>query len=150
MSSSEVRKRVLLCVVLLGALAGCTEKPAIRIRAMPTENADGAAANPLVHEFQASISDEEWKKLQVFLQTLAPRLEAIEQAVLWLPQGTAMLVAGSNVIIEENRVLIENSSELVEQTARMIENAERVAEEAKKTRENIENLGKLLLAPRKP
>ena len=120
-------KTTISILTLLLCLTGCGAKPTVQIKtSLPTDTGAGTSAIPQELRATASLSEEDWQNLQALFQSFLPRIEVVENAVLWMPQLTT-------TVVNQLQAQLEITSKLLEKT-------ECLLKEAEKTRAVLEQL----------
>src|SRR5580658_8413859 len=131
-------KQKILFLIALIFFFDCGQKPTVKIKALADESMASEISLP---QIQATLSDEDWEKLNAILPTILPRLLALEAAVLLMPQGISY-------VSSQNAILIDRSDGLNEKSQTLIDLTECVLKEAQKTRELMESLIQAMAKPK--
>lgn len=110
----NITKKDILCLSLLIWLASCSEKPTIQIRTtIPVANKSESSLLSSELQATATLRDEDWQKLHALFQSILPRIAAMEYSILWLPQGTMMVIAELQAQLEISAKLLKTTESLL-------------------------------------
>ncbi len=110
----DLEKKALLCLSLLIWLTGCTDNPTVQIKtSLPIASKSDGSPMPPESKATATLCSEDWEKLQLIFQSILPRIEAMESAVLWLPTGTAIVIGAAQAQLELSAEMLDISESLL-------------------------------------